>query len=89
MTWNGTDEADVYEIWCSTSENGEYTLLAATTNTTATHESVTAGNTYYKVVAVKNGVRSKDSNVAIFTAAVHAPVVMVTNRTSDGKIIVN
>jgi len=54
LNWKASDEAEGYEIYYSTKENGSYKKVSETTGTSYTHENLTMGQTYYyRVFAYK------------------------------------
>jgi hypothetical protein len=47
ITWRSVSGKNGYEVWRSTSADGEYTLVKTTTSRSYTNTGLTAGTTYY------------------------------------------
>lgn len=49
LTWNKVNDADGYEIWMSTSKDGNYKMLKRVLSNSFKHENLTPNNYFYKV----------------------------------------
>jgi len=63
ISWSAVTGATSYKVYYSTTPSGEFNLLGSTVGTTATHESVPSGTTYYYVITA-----SSDVEVSVPTA---------------------
>ena len=68
VSWNAVSGAVKYEVWRSTSENGEYTRITTTTKTSITNTKAEAGVTYYYKV---RAIASTSAANSAFSAIVH------------------
>ena len=55
LTWNKTSDVREYQVYRSTTQNGTYSKMLTTKNTSYTNTGAVKGQTYYyKIVVVKN-----------------------------------
>ena len=52
LTWEAVENAEKYEVYCSTSKNGSYIKIKTTTSLSYTDKEASGGTFYYKVKAV-------------------------------------
>ena len=89
ITWDEIDDAEGYEVWRATSEEGPYQRISSPSKTSLTNTSTTAGTTYYyKVKAISS---NADANSAFSepqssTCILAQPTVTLSNVASSGKI---
>ena len=90
IKWEKVEGATKYEVWRATSQNGTYKRLITTTGTSVTNTSAEAGKTYYYYVIAKNaaGKQSAKSDIVKRVCDLARPTVTVSNRSSDGAIII-
>lgn len=88
VKWATVPGAAKYEIYRATSQNGTYSRMYTTTNTSYTNTSAEAGKTYYyKVKAIGyDGTVGKFSNVTYRTCDCARPVVTASNVSSSGRV---
>lgn len=88
LTWEAVDYADKYKVYRSTKEDGKYTLLTTTGETSVTNTSAKPGvYYYYYVVAVmEDGTRSSESNTVGCRCNLACPTVSVSNVAETGKV---
>ena len=89
LTWAEVTDAEAYEVYRSTSENGTYTMLKETTGTSYTDTSAKAGTTYYykvKALHAKSAADSAYSAVVSCRCDLARPVVETSNTASTGKV---
>lgn len=64
LKWTKVRDAKKYEIWCSTSPDGDYRLLKTQGGTTFTHKKLIIGDTYYyKVYPVRDSYKGDPSDI--------------------------
>ena len=89
IKWDAVDGADKYEIYRSTSIDGEYTKIYTTTGTSLTNTTTEPGVTYYykvKAIHSNSSANSAYSTVVSRTCDCAQPVVTISNVASSGKI---
>ena len=90
ITWDAVDGAVKYEIYRASSKNGTYSLKSATTKTSYTNTSAVAGKGYhYYVRAIAADGSYADSHSVSRTCDLAQTTVTLSNRSSDGKIVVS
>ena len=91
LTWNAVSGAAKYQIYRSTSRNGEYTLMYTTENTSYINTKATAGNYYYYYVVAINeqGIASPPSDIAGRTCDLPRPEVTTSNVARTGYVRLN
>ena len=90
LSWNKVEGAVKYQVYRATSKSGTYDLMKTTTGKSYTNTSAEAGKAYYYyVVAVdSNGGKSDQSNTVSRTCDLAQPVITLSNRASDGAVII-
>jgi fibronectin type 3 domain-containing protein len=68
ITWQGVNNANGYEVWYSSTSNGNYAKLTDTAETSYTHTGLASNSTYYYKVYAKSGGETSEAS-AICTAS--------------------
>jgi len=87
LKWNVIEGAASYEVHRSTTENGTYQKVFATTGTTYTHVSATAGRSYYyKLKVILNDGSEEFSQIVTNTCLIPDAMFNITaGHNADGK----
>lgn len=90
LTWNSVAKAEKYKIYRSTSENGSYSYVNTTNETSYINKNAKAGTTYYyKVKAVNADFSSATSAFSLVdkrACDLARPVVTASNDAKTGKV---
>jgi len=88
LSWNKIDGAAKYQVWRATKQNGTYTLVKTTTNTSFVNTGAKAGTKYFYVVQAlnSNGNSLQSSDNLSIRCDLARPNVTATNVASSGKI---
>ncbi len=92
LSWEAAPNADKYEVYRSTSKNGEYKLLKTMKGHKFTNTSAVAGKTYYykvKAIGIDGVVGEAFSEIVYRTCDLSRPAVKASNVESTGKIRLN
>lgn len=91
LSWGKISGASKYEVYRSTSKSGTYSKCVTTAATSCTNTSTEAGKTYYyKVKAICSKTTSGNSaysTVVSRTCDCAKPVISVSNKTDNGRIV--
>lgn len=89
VSWKAVDGAQSYKVYRASSQNGTYSVVGTTEQTTFTNTSTVAGKTYYykiKAIAADTDANSAFSKVKSGTCDLPRPSLTLTNVAATGKV---